>query len=435
MKSSSTQSTLDRARYREGGTLQGRLRFFDGRRGSIPHSSSMNSAAPITRKSRGLEADNTTKAATQTSALGNERGFLPHRFNPQIAKIYGLPAAIVFHYIWLRCDRRSGKFITLTVDDIAQRYPYLGRTTIWEALQRLVMPGKNPGIVSRKIINGVYHYGIIPTDKEYVGYKFDVNVATELGIVPAIILASVGHWVKINWKQQAEKALCELYPEVTEHYPTAYKEALVQTARGAAHTTTIEDWVTWHSYLSERTVRRGFLCLLKAGLLEKRTGKQHKTIYTLNVDLMSNYGDKLLSLSMLENSGAKSERRPAKSERIPAKSERISTVSTSEGSTCAAPDEALYDEAFSDQHGDAFAPPSLADARFRLARSASKGKFSLALRAELSQIDQPGYPRRKRRSRKKRRYTRLPKPDDPDFDLYIDDLPPVEREKYLDRFR
>jgi hypothetical protein len=396
----------------------------------------MHPAAPITRKSRGFEADNTTKAAAQTSALGNERGFLPHQFNPQIARVYSLPAALVFQYIFYRCAAEKAKFITFTVSELAERYPYMDRTTVLRALNLLVYPTDNPALVSRKIIKGVYYYGIVPTDKSCGTYRFDVRIATELGIAPAIILASVGYWVKMNWKQKAEEAVRKLDPKQFDYdHPAMFEEALVQTVRGAAHTTTIEDWVTRHSYLSERTARRGFSCLLKAGLLEKRPGKHHKTIYTLNVDLLSKYGDKLLSLSGKTNSPAKLHQSPANLHQSPANSHQEQGVNKCVEAGSKSLDEALSDEAFSDQHGDAFAPPALADARSVVARSASNSDFSPALRADLSRLNQPGYARRKKRSSKKRSYTRLPKPDDPDFDLYIDDLPPVEREKYLASLR
>ena len=372
-------------------------------------------------------------------------GYQVHEFNPGIAKVYSLPAALIFHYVWLRCGKHSDKFVVLTVDEIAKQYPYMGRTAIWEGLQFLVMPSDNPGLVSRKIINGVYHYGVIPNDREYPTYKFDVRVATELGIVPAIILASIGYWVKMNWKQKAEQAARWLDDSAFTDLRAMFEEALMRTIRGANHTTTIEDWLTRHPYLSERTARRGFSCLLKKGLLEKRPGKQHKTIYTLNSDLLANYGDKLLSLIELPNSPAKLHYRPAKLHCRPAKLHQEQGLNN-----CAATgskslnEDVIHEEhlpsladARSFKHGDAFAP-SLADAR-SVARSASIGDFSPALRAdqqaEISKLNQPSYVRLKKRSRKKRGYKRLPKPDDPEFDMYVDDLPPVEREKYLDRFR
>ncbi len=83
-------------------------------------------------------------------------------------------------------------------------------------------------------------------------------------------------------------------------------------------------------------------------------------------------------------------------------------------------------------------PQSLADAR-SVARSASNSGFSPALRADqqaaVSKLNQSGYPRRKKRSSKKRSYTLRPKPDDPECDVYIESLPPVQREKYLASFR
>ena len=387
--------------------------------------------------------------------------YTPHRFSPLIAKVYSLPAAIIFHYIWLRCGRGSGSYTALTVDELAAQYPYLSRTAIWEALQLLVMPRKTPAVVSRSVVNGVYHYGIIPHDKDYSTYLFDACRATELGTVPAIILASIGYWVQTNWKEKAEQAVYLLKEAEFADHRALYKEALARTFRGAAHTTTIDAWVTRHSYISARTARRGFSCLLKADLLQKRPGKQHKTIYTLSRKLLVDYANKLLKLSEIENSAAKSEYRPANSERFAAKSEQEQGLSDCAKEQYVTPIKA-HIEASPVVHGDAFAPPSLADAR-SVARSASIGenfseqnevppgqdnelppdhgedgippRMQPDEHATFSSLNQPGYPRRKKHSKQKRSYVRHPKPDDPGFDLYVDDLSPAEREKYLDRFR
>jgi hypothetical protein len=411
-------------------TLAGTVRF---------HSTlnNMNAAAQIARKASSGQPAARRISVAHNSTPGTETAYKPHRFNPAIAKVYSLPAALVFHYIWLRCGCRSGTFVALSLDEIAANYPYLSRTTVYEAIKLLVIPGNNPGIVSRKIIKGVRYYGIIPKDKYYLDFLFDVRSAIELGLVPAIILASIGYWVKANWKRKSDDVLRTLYPEVIPDYRQAFEEALVRTLRGAVHTTTIEDWLERHSYISERTARRGFSCLLQAGHLEKRPGKQHKTIYTLSTDLLAKYANNLLSLSEIKNSAAKSEQRPAKSEQIAAKSEEESGLTDAPTASYDTHVE-VHDEAFLSYTCDAFGYPSLAGARFGVARSASTGGFALrAAEAKAHQLDRPDYARPKKRSRKKRSYSRvkpIPPPADV-FDPRVEDMSKEEREKFFDSLR
>ena len=360
--------------------------------------------------------------------------YVPHRFNPQVAEVYGIPAALVFQFISYCCDRQKSKFLPFTLDELCLQYPYFTRITVWNALQKLIHPGKRtPPLVLRKKIDKVFLYGPVARDEQFALHTFDVRVALEHGVVPAIILHNVGHWVKMNWKAKAEEAFTRLKRENYDNdFAAMWSDAFVFTANAAAHTSTIEDWCQRHRYISVRTARRGFSCLQQAGLLAYRRGKKSKPIWVLSLDLRAEYAEKLLKLSGIENLEANSERVAAKSERVAAKSEQELPVSPAGSEGCRSLIEAPIDEAIITQHGDGFAS-SLAGAR-SVARSASNiATASPAVRTELHRLNQPSYRRVRKTRYLKRQYVRHPKPGDEDFDLYFDDLTPDQRREYLAR--
>lgn len=327
-----------------------------------------------------------------------------HRFDPTVAKLYGLSSALIFHYLYLRCGNPRGTFVALSLDEIAANYPYLGRTTVSDALKRLTVRG---GAVKRKRIDGVNYYCTNYHDPAYRTYAFDVSVALEHGVVPAIILTNIRYWVKLNWKRKAEELLPTLYPKMIPDYVPAFQEALNATRKGAAFTTTVEGWGKHHEYLSSRTIRRGISCLLKAKLLKKRPGKYRQTIYCLDENSTMDFSDLLLSLSELDQtktaSAAKSEHQVAKSERQAAKSEQKPGLSCCPAEEYDTP--IIHIEYNMLNTATASPPPSLT---LGVARSASIRDF--ALRAA-RKLNQPGYCRQKKRFHKKSRQVAKPKED------------------------
>jgi len=356
--------------------------------------------------------------------------YTPHRFNPLVAEVYSIPAALIFQFVSFCCDTQKVKFIPLTVDTLCKQYPYLTRITVWNALQKLIHPGKRtPALLARKKIDKVYLYGPIAPDEKFALHSFDVCVALEHGVVPAIILHNVGHWVKMNWKAKAEEAMNRLKRrDYEDDFDALLADALVFTANAAAHTSTIEEWVARHRYVSYRTAVRGFSCLQRAGLLTYRRGQKAKPVWGLALNLRVDYAEKLLKISAVANLDAKFECLDAKSECLDAKSERNLPTSPAGSKSYRAYDEAPIDEAVNTQHGDGFAL-SLAGAR-SVARSASY--VATAAPSELSELNRPTYKRaRAVRKTEPRRYVRQPQPGTEEYDVWFDDLTPVERRKYL----
>jgi hypothetical protein len=417
--------------------------------------------------------------------------YVPHRFNPQVAQLYGIPAALIFQFISYCCDKHKLDFLPLSVSELATRYPYLDRRTVGRVLDTLVFPGKgnpNPALLVRKKLNGVWHYHPVTPDEKFALHVFDARVAIEHGVIPAIILQNIGHWVRHNWKRKAEQALTKLKPEDYDHdLYRMHEDALVFTANGAAHTISIEEWLERHTYTSYRTAVRGFSCLRQAGLIFMRRGKHNKPIWVLSRDLRADYAEKMLKLSTLENTDAnlptdridntielnelqncdaklpnllKSVKKALNSSTDSADdSLKLSelqncdaklpntdailgntdaTLGTKQGLTSTPTNsynayvEDSIDEDKIAEYGDGFAGSSLA-ALAPSARSASKcATASPAVPAELHELNQPSYKRtRKKRQTEKRSYIKHPEPDTEDFEIWFDDLTPDQRREYL----
>jgi hypothetical protein len=79
-----------------------------------------------------------------------------HFFDPKIAELYGINAAILFRYICWRSDHSKNRWVALTLPDLCARYPYLGRDQCYRALAALTHPGKKtPALISRKAAPGL----------------------------------------------------------------------------------------------------------------------------------------------------------------------------------------------------------------------------------------------------------------------------------------
>jgi len=374
--------------------------------------------------------------------------YTPHRFNPDIATVYGIPSALVYQYINFRSreQRRCGKsaWVDLTIDELCKQYPYFGRWQVWAALQNLIHPGKKtPPLILRKNIASIFTYAPVAEDNSLALHIFDVRVAVKFGVVPAIIYQNVSYWITKNWKDKSELLYAMLKPDEFDFDDRAMQEfAYNNTDRAAGHFNTIEGWVAKHPYVSHRTARRGFSCLQKAGWFGFRRIKRGKPMWFLTKKLMRDYVQNMLEKSDLENVAAKTKRVEAKTECVAAKTKRVEANTQQEvGLThsnvvaCRAFGEAVIEEAVGDcqnkvtQAFDDFA-----------SRSAS-GSEHFVSRKELTEIrklNRPNFPAVKQKistdafgNPVKRKYTRKLTPDDPDFLERLEMMSEDERQHYF----
>jgi len=251
-----------------------------------------------------------TAIDTNKSPLSSRQRYKPHRFNPSIAEIYGIPAALIFQYIWFRSVKMAeGKWVTLSLEDIYKQYPYLGKKQVWLALQKLVNSHrKTPALVCRKPADEGYGYRYAPISRD-AGNKFisfDTHIAAQHGIVPAIIHANIAYWVRDNWREKAERLYEYLDPAKFDYDDLQLQYfAFDHTRKAAAHYVSVKKWAKLNPYISERTTKRGFASLLAAGLLKILHTRSRIPLWIVQEKLLRSYMRERLNGSDLENERAK----------------------------------------------------------------------------------------------------------------------------------
>lgn len=247
---------------------------------------------------------------TIKSPLSSRQRYKPHWFNPSIAESYGIPAALIFQYIWFRSvNMADGKWVTLSLEDFYKQYPYLGQKQVWLALQKLVNSHrKTPALVCRKPADEGYSYRYAPISRD-AGNKFisfDTRIAAQHGIVPAIIHANIAYWVRDNWRAKAERLYEYLDPAKFDYDDLQLQSfAFDHTRKAAAHYVSVKKWAKLNRYISERTAKRGFSSLLTAGLLKKLRTRNRIPLWIVQEKLLHSFMRERLNGSDLENERAK----------------------------------------------------------------------------------------------------------------------------------
>lgn len=386
--------------------------------------------------------------------------YTPHRFIPQVAEIYGIPAALIYQYIQYRSERMTTRWVDLTLEHVCKQYPYFGRNQVWAAMQKLIHSGKKtPSLVLRKQVGGAYLYAPIAKNNCTSLHTFDVRIAMKAGVVAAVIYHNIGFWIKRNWMQKAETLYEHLNPAEFDDCDTMMQRFAYQhTRKAAAHHGTVAEWVKHHAYIPQRSAERGFSCLLKLGLLKAAPTSRRKPLWYLPRKLLAEFENEMLSKSHLENDTAKTKCSPPKSKTHRQNLTRAAKTKRQIESRGLAADgysavvEADVVEAVLriekplEDHYTAFPLPSLADARDGQAGTAvdaASPRPSAEVWKKVEKLNRASLPAPvKKKVLKdffghpvKRQYVRKPKPEDDDFDLYVDDLSPEARRKYLASFR
>ena len=367
--------------------------------------------------------------------------YTPHGFDPKVAEIYGVNAALLFQYLAYCSANSSTRWVAPTLDDLCKLYPYLGEWQIWSALQKLIHSGqKTPALVVRKQVKGVYLYRPIAADGECRSpHTFDVRIAKKVGVVAAVLYHNTGHWIRENWKRRAETFYAELDPETFDYDEAQMQRHSYQMTRGAAaYYTTAADWVAEHPYVTERTAKRAFVTLQSANLLRKGLRKRHKQFCHLTRKALNFFEQEMLSKSDLGIPSAKTQsQRPkpkpdGQNPKSTAKTQTKSRLSDCTGEVSGAlieadiKEEGLRLKKQVGDNSDAFQLPApLADARGVSAGTASTNFTPSALH----RWNSPNLPVKKPGTRRASVFK--PTPDDPEYYEYIDNLTPEERIKFM----
>ena len=280
--------------------------------------------------------------------------YIAHSFDPKVAEVYGIPAAIIFQYIARRSDDSPDRWVRLTLNDICKQYPYLGRDQCWRGLHRLInATRKSPPIIFRKPTPNRRAFLYAPACAKHKcdhPHSFDIQLAERLGLVPAIIYYNVGFWIKQNWINNAEEAYAILDPNKfdgndQEMQAFAYRN----TRESAAHYCAIDKWLKRHPYISERSAQRGFACLLEDGQLSRTCAGDRTAIWHLPSKILDKFEVMFLEIKDLEDLGAKTKRWVPKpnaecqNQTMGAKTKRQMPVSGSADEGSASVKETLYE--------------------------------------------------------------------------------------------
>lgn len=229
-----------------------------------------------------------------------------HEFDPKVAKVYGINAALVFQHIAYLSQESPNRWVDLMLPELCEKYPYLGRDQIWRALRTLTTQGpKAPPLVLRKAkAAGIGHlYAPIPQDGFCdLPHKFDIALAAKLGVVPAIIYRNIRYWVQKNWMIRAEQVYEKLKPEQFDWDEKAMQVfAYANSRKAASHFCTVDQWVERHDYVRRSSAFLGFSRLLEEGLLLRSTLPNKIPLWTLPAKTLDCFKRMLLKECDLSN--------------------------------------------------------------------------------------------------------------------------------------
>ena len=155
-----------------------------------------------------------------------------HSFSRTIAKEYGEKAAVLLQYLAHHVSKSKHvhggkKWFYKTLDDLAVVFPYLKRSTIHAILQKL---GKEDGpLVIGDYNNKDYdrtNWFAFRDDnirKQAQSCKpayFQVEDAVKYGIVAAVLLGNLVHWIRENRKTDPQYTWHSMSPrELAKHLP------------------------------------------------------------------------------------------------------------------------------------------------------------------------------------------------------------------------
>jgi hypothetical protein len=155
-----------------------------------------------------------------------------HSFSRTIAKEHGEKAAVLLQYLAHHVSKSKHvhggkKWFYKTLDDLAVVFPYLKRSTIHAILQKL---GKENGPLvigdyNKKGYDRTCWYAFADDNfrKQAQSSKpvyFQVEEAVQYGIVAAVLLGNLVHWIRENRKQDPKYTWHQILPgDLVEHLP------------------------------------------------------------------------------------------------------------------------------------------------------------------------------------------------------------------------
>lgn len=146
-----------------------------------------------------------------------------HCFSRKVAKDYGVNAALVFGYISHKIQSSKNivegkKWFYATIDQIAQAYPYLKRTAVYEALKVLT---SDDGLLTtachnKKSYDRTTWYAFRTKEAAKLAVSspiyFKVQDAVVYDVAKAVLLANLRYWIDENRKTKSDYNLHAMSP-------------------------------------------------------------------------------------------------------------------------------------------------------------------------------------------------------------------------------
>ena len=233
------------------------------------------------------------------------RGMNYDRFPTNIAEQYSVNAAILYQYLSFRAEKTQTRSIRISLRELASKYTYLSTKQIRVALDTLMTGDRNRcALVVRNIDEGtqVCRYTVLKLGELGVEpgapHRINIEVAEQLGVIPAVVYNNIENWVRANWKNAAAEALNKLDVESYNGDAGAMNyDSFVESRHAAWTYKTPKSWHEDHKYTALRSVERAFALLAEKGWLVKLTNPSRVPAWTLS--------DEALTLIMATNIGTK----------------------------------------------------------------------------------------------------------------------------------
>ena len=210
--------------------------------------------------------------------------FEHHKYLPEIAKVYGINAAIIYQHIEWCSEHGHARFVKLTYKGLAKRYQYMGIGGVRKAMHMLLHPARNrPALINMNTDGKIYSYAPqCDYNPNTTRNQVDLKTANKYGVVHGIIMANIGYWIRENWERRSQ-LIREVLPLDTFDSVLQMEQFIYTlTKEHAIHHERIVNWVVdLHPYLNLRTVRRAFDRLRKEGLLKMSYGSNKLPIWKL----------------------------------------------------------------------------------------------------------------------------------------------------------
>jgi hypothetical protein len=185
------------------------------------------------RRQKGAPAKDAQNIGTaQADTATDPAGAKVHSFSRAIAHEHGEKAAVLLQYLAHHVSKSKHvhggrKWFYKTLDDLAAVFPYLKRSTIHATLQKL---GKENGPLligdyNRKGYDRTNWFAFREENfrKQAQSSKpayFQVEDAVRYGIVAAVLLGNLVHWIRENRKQDPKYTWHHILPgDLIEHLP------------------------------------------------------------------------------------------------------------------------------------------------------------------------------------------------------------------------